>query len=93
MEPEYPFDEGMNDFEGREPPDSAQHYRRATGIGDTVAEQRVYARDVRRAAPRRRPPPPRSEEGMLEITVSPVFTTWPKSVLRFVNSSPEGALR
>ena len=65
MEPEYPFDDGTNDFEGREQPDSAQYHRRATGIGDTVAEQRVYARDVHRAAPRRRPPPPRAEEGML----------------------------
>ena len=65
MEPEYPFDEGTGDFEGRAQADSPQYYRRATGIGDTVAEQRVYARDARRAVPRSQAPPPRSEEGML----------------------------
>lgn len=64
MDPEYPFEEG-NDYESQEQAASGPYYRRASGVGDTVAEQRVYPREARRPAPRRRSQPPAREEGML----------------------------
>ncbi|GEM_PF-4284271 len=63
---EYPYRDEMNDVDERGQVRASHYHRRSSGIGDTVAEQRVYPPDVRRGAPIRRPPvQPPPEEGML----------------------------
>ncbi len=65
MGSEYPFDEGSDSYENQQRRTSGQYYRRASGIGDTVAEQRVYPPDAQRASRRRPEPAPRRDEGVL----------------------------
>jgi len=63
---EYPHGDEMNDEDERGQARASRYHRRSSGIGDTVAEQRVYSPDARRGAPVARPPAmPLPEEGML----------------------------
>lgn len=63
---DYPYRDEMDDVDERGQARPSHYHRRSSGIGDTVAEQRVYPPDVRRGAPvRRSPAPPPPEEGML----------------------------
>ena len=65
MGSEYPFDDNADNYDNQERRSSGQYYRRAGGIGDTVAEQRVYPPDAHRTARRGSAPPPRRDEGVL----------------------------
>lgn len=64
MESDYSFDDGPDSQEDEERVSPAPYYRRNSGVGDTVAEQRVYSGEPRRSAPRR-PAPAQPAEGMI----------------------------